>query len=192
MGGEFDRLRDGRERCVRCARTVVATSAEFADVFTDTRRNLETAFGITTNVGISVHMVNAREIARRTGEVFQPTTGVDARALGFATGSNGGYSLFIENGAPKLAAITTIAHELTHIWQYLNWDQKEVLARYGHEIGWQSPRAWPPGLKSSTCFTCMSSRTPTGRRPTPSSGRTSTAKVFGVSRPLFAGPVGCR
>ena len=94
MGGEYDRLRDGRERCVRCARTVVATSAEFADVFTDTRRNLETAFGITTNVGIAVHMVNAREIARRTGEVFQPTPGVDApRCSDSPLASHGGYAL---------------------------------------------------------------------------------------------------
>ena len=75
MGGEFDRLRDGRERCVRCSRTVVRTSAEFAELFSDTRRNFETVLGVTLHVGIAVHMVNARTIARRTGEVFQPTRG---------------------------------------------------------------------------------------------------------------------
>lgn len=131
MGGEYDRLRDGRERCIRCSRTVVSSSERFVEVFLETRRNLETAFAITISAAMTVRMVNAREIARRTGETFQPTPGVDARVLGFATASRAGYSLYIENGSPKLAAITTIAHELTHIWQYRNWDDKEIGARYG-------------------------------------------------------------
>ena len=131
MGGEYDRLRDGRERCIRCSRTVVGSQERFIEVFLETRRNLEAAFGITLGVSMTVRMVNAREIARRTGEVFQPTPGVDARVLGFATATRSGYSLYIENGSPKLAAITTTAHELTHIWQYLNWRKPEIIARYG-------------------------------------------------------------
>ncbi|MCB1272864.1 MAG: hypothetical protein KDB25_00510 [Leucobacter sp.] len=133
MGGEYDRLDDGRERCVRCSRTVVRTRDEFAEIFMKTRRTLEIAFEITIDVAMRIQMVNAREIARRTGETFVPTPGVDARVLGFATRSDEGYALNIENGSPALAAIATIAHELTHIWQFANWAPGMVETRYGAE-----------------------------------------------------------
>ncbi|WP_157487066.1 hypothetical protein [Leucobacter salsicius] len=131
MGGEFDRLEDGRERCVRCSRSVVRTKEEFVELFTTTRRLLELAFDINIEVSMNVHMVNAREIARRTGESFEPTPGVDARVLGFAERSDAGYSLHIENGAPALAAVSTIAHELTHIWQFSQWHPEMIKTRYG-------------------------------------------------------------
>lgn len=133
MGGEYDRLEDGRERCVRCSRTVVRTREEFVELFTTTRRLLELAFEMTIDVAMHVNMVNAREISRGTGESTAPTPGVDARVLGFATRSDEGYTLHIENGAPALAAMTTIAHELTHIWQFANWDQAMIDRLYGVE-----------------------------------------------------------
>jgi len=78
-----------------------------------------------------LRMVNAKEIARRTGEKFVATPGVDPRVLGFASKTREGYSLFIENGSPKLAATVTMAHELTHIWQYQNWNEKQTVEHYG-------------------------------------------------------------
>lgn len=51
--------------------------------------------------------------------------------LGFAKKDKTGYCLFIENGSPKLAAAATIAHELTHIWQYINWNDNELAKKYG-------------------------------------------------------------
>jgi hypothetical protein len=131
MGGEFDRLKDGRERCIRCSRTVVRTSDEFRETFEGVRRNMEAACNISLSVTMRVRMVNARQIARHTGERFDATPGVDARVLCFAKQSKDGYSLFIENGSPKLAAITTIAHELTHIWQYRNWNVTQIERLYG-------------------------------------------------------------
>lgn len=133
MGGEYDRLKDGRERCVRCSRTVLRTPGEFTELFHHVRRNLEVAFEITLRAPTVIRMVNAKEIARRTGETFQATPEVDARVLGFASKTRNGFSLFLENGAPKLAAIATIAHELTHIWQYSTWDEPAILGHYGRE-----------------------------------------------------------
>jgi hypothetical protein len=133
MGGEYDKLADGRERCLRCTRTIVRTGEEFATLFAQTRRTMAITFGIALNMPIRVRMTNAREIARRTGETFQPTPGVDARVLGFAHGVRGSYEMYIENGAPRLAAVSTIAHELTHIWQYTNWQQHAIEQHYGRE-----------------------------------------------------------
>ena len=131
MGGEYDRLEDGRERCVRCSRTVVRSREAFVELFTGTRRTLELVFEMQLNVAMQVHMVNAREIAKRTGETFEPTPGVDARVLGFASRSDEGFALNIENGSPALAAISTIAHELTHIWQFAQWPAGMIETRYG-------------------------------------------------------------
>ncbi len=133
MGGEYDRLTDGRERCVRCSASVVRTHDSFVETYTDTRTFFEMAFNTSISVAVRVRMVNAREIAKKTGETFYPTPGVDARVLGFATSTPQGYSLYLENGAPVLAVVTTIAHELTHIWQFSNWDENAILARYGKE-----------------------------------------------------------
>ena len=131
MGGEFDRLQDGRERCITCSKTAVTTHEEFVALYQEVRRNLEIVFEIQLNVGITVRMENAKAIAKHTHEHFQPTPGFDARVLGFATRSASGYELRIENGSPTLPSIQTMAHELTHIWQYRRWDQAAMDARYG-------------------------------------------------------------
>lgn len=131
MGGEFDRLKDGRERCIRCSRSVLAAHEDFVEVYEEVKRNLELGFEVQLRGLLSVRMVNASEIARRTGERFAPTPGFDGRVLGFAKKSAAGHELWIENGSPKLAAVVTIAHELTHIWQYANWNEANIDSRYG-------------------------------------------------------------
>lgn len=69
-------------------------------------------------------------MAKCAGAVFRPSKDVAARVLGFAQKKNGKYNLVIENGSPRRAAIDTTVHELTHIWQYLNWNDNDVLRIY--------------------------------------------------------------
>ena len=38
--------------------------------------------------------------------------------------------LIMENGSPRLAAIETMVHEMTHIWQYINWPDGAVNSIY--------------------------------------------------------------
>lgn len=133
MGGEYELLKDGRERCSRCSRSVLSTHEQFVTAFQQVRLNMEMAFSISLDAPLLVKMVSAREIARQTGEVFTPTGGVDPRVLGFATKTRQGHELWIENGAPRLAAVTTMAHELTHVWQHSHWDDKQIVARYGKQ-----------------------------------------------------------
>ena len=133
MGGEYDRLADGRDRCLRCTETVVRTKEEFADLFMYTKRQMSLAFDITLNVSMQVRMVNAKEIAKKSGETFSPTPGFDGRVLGYASYGSDGYTLNVENGSPALALVSTVAHEMTHIWQYLNWDEVEIMDIYGED-----------------------------------------------------------
>ena len=130
-GGEYEVLKDGRERCNHCSATALRTGEEFKEVFKMVLRNMEIFYGIKINAAIKVRMTDAETIAKHFGEDFVPTPGFDGRVLGFARKDSEGYSLYIENGSPKLAAMATIAHELTHIWQYQNWDEKAIIDTYG-------------------------------------------------------------
>jgi len=131
MGGEYEKLRDDRERCIRCSRTKLASEEQFIYEYERVVRNMELIFGISIPPVREVQMVNAKQIAKNTNEEFSPTSDVDARVLGYATNSAKGSSLFIENGSPRMAAISTMAHELTHIWQYSAWKMSDIEKHYG-------------------------------------------------------------
>jgi len=134
VGTEYEVLADGRERCMNCGRTAVKTGEEFTKIFKDVMRNMEAFFGIKFNCGIHVEMVNSRKLHRRLKETFIPTSRRDPRVLGVAIKDNAGYSILVENGSPRISSIMTIAHELTHIWQYLNWNDKAIVAKYGKKM----------------------------------------------------------
>lgn len=131
LGGEYTMLKDGRERCNRCSMTAVKKVDDFRALYKTVLRNMEAFYGIKLNVAVRVRTTNAKKIAKHVGVRFVATPGFDGRVLGFAKKDKSGYSLYIENGSPKLAAAATIAHELTHIWQYLNWDDAELTKKYG-------------------------------------------------------------
>jgi len=133
LGGEYELLQDGRERCNRCSMTAIRKVDDFRKLYKQVLRNMEAFYGIKLNVAVRVRTANAKQIAKHVGMTFEATPGFDGRVLGFAQKDKTGYSLYIENGSPKLAATATIAHELTHIWQYLNWDDGELTKKYGKE-----------------------------------------------------------
>lgn len=129
-GVSYDRLSDGRTRCNDCSMTAINQVSEFRHLFRNTEAMMENTFEITIPVSIAVRMTDARTIGRHTGHVFTPSTKVTARVLGFAQVKGGKYSLFVESGSPRLASIDMITHELTHIWQYLNWDDRQIRSVY--------------------------------------------------------------
>lgn len=131
IGTEFDILKDGRERCPQCTRTAIRSEKVFQQLYQEAILNLQLFFGITIATGVKIHMVNSQTLHRKLKKAFIPTAGYDPRILGVAIKENKEYSILMENGCPRLAAIETLVHELTHIWQYQNWDEKEILRLYG-------------------------------------------------------------
>ncbi|MCR5034358.1 MAG: hypothetical protein K6B42_02935 [Clostridia bacterium] len=130
-GIEYETLKDGRDRCITCSRTAVKTAEELKELFDEVRIKMREFYGITINVGIKVEMVNSKKLHKKVGVRFVPTPGSDSRVLGVAIQDHNEFSLLIENGSPRMATIMTMTHELTHIWQYLNWDKKEIKEKYG-------------------------------------------------------------
>ena len=131
VGTEYEVLRDGRERCMTCSRSAVKTAAEFKQIYREVLYNMETFYGIQIRVPVRVEMVNAKKLHKRLKKTFVPTSNADGRVLGVAIKDKSGYSLLLENGAPRMQSIMTTAHELTHIWQYLNWDPAAIRRLYG-------------------------------------------------------------
>lgn len=136
-GVEYETLADGRDRCISCSRTAIKTEGEFIKIFEDVKRNLESFFGIKINAGIKVQMVNATKLHKSLGKTFVPTSDFDGRVLGVAINKGGNFTLMIENGSPRMMSMLTMAHELTHIWQYINWNQKAILKKYGKALNLQ-------------------------------------------------------
>ena len=91
---------------------------------------MENFFDVNYKVPISLEMTDAKTVAKRAGTLFKPSTEYAERVLGFAKYQKGKYSLVLENGSPKLATIDTMVHEMTHIWQYINWKESQVSTIY--------------------------------------------------------------
>ncbi len=130
-GVSYEKLNDGRVRCNDCSASAIVTLEDFREIFYRCLETMEDFYDIQYRVPISVKMADAREIAKGVGMIFKPNTGVAPRVLGYAQRKHGKYSLIIENGSPRLAAIDTMIHEMTHIWQYVNWNDKMVTGTYG-------------------------------------------------------------
>ena len=130
-GMDYDILGDGRERCPSCSRTAVKDAEEFARIHDSVMRNLKMFFGIRINAPVHIQMVNSKKLHKALDMSFVPTGQYDGRVLGVAIKDRNGYTILIENGAPRLQSTMTMVHELTHIWQYLHWDAKDIRKQYG-------------------------------------------------------------
>ncbi len=131
LGTEYEVLADGRERCIACGKTALRTAEEFTQLYAEVRKNMEVFYGAKITVPVRVEMVNAKKLHKRLGKTFVPTGNSDGRVLGVAIKDRKGYSILLENGSPRMQSAMTIAHELTHIWQYLNWNRRTIIANYG-------------------------------------------------------------
>ena len=132
-GIQHEVLADGRERCSVCSHSAVRSAEEFEKILAASLKNMHTFFGVQIDKPVHIQMVNSRKLHRKLGKTFIPTGSHDGRILGVAVRDRDGYSVLVENGAPRIQANMTLVHELTHIWQYLNWDAQEILRLYGKD-----------------------------------------------------------
>ena len=128
--GKYRTLNDGREQCAHCTKTAIESLGEFRKLFRVVKKQYERIYRVKIDVRIHIHLTTAEEIAEETGSAFVPTPGFDARAVGFARketcDDHVEHSIYIEKSSPMESAMATIAHELTHIWQYNNWDMSAL------------------------------------------------------------------
>ncbi len=132
-GIDYYRLPDGRKRCTNCNRSLVKSLEELNTIFNDVLLNMELFFGATIDVPISVEMLEERKLKKKIGKgLGKPPK--NALILGVAVERKGKYTVYIENGIPRASLIATLAHELTHIWQYTHWNVKNIKKQYGSKM----------------------------------------------------------
>jgi len=130
----FEVLKDKRNRCRNCSKNAIDTVEQFKEHLDDVIKKMELRYGISLTRNIGVDMVNASTLHERKGECFIPTDAFEPRAIGFATQrEDGQFIIVIENGFSSLDMRTTLAHELTHIWQFIVC-QNSNLARPSDEV----------------------------------------------------------
>jgi len=129
-GVAYERLTDGRIRCNDCSATAIRSVEDFKRIFFQSVDMMQNFYGIEFRKPLNVRTTDAKTVAKNAGSVFEPTTEADGRVLGFAQKKGDTFTLMIENGSPRLATIDTMVHELTHIWQYLNWDKRQIKRIY--------------------------------------------------------------
>lgn len=124
-GVEFYRLPDGRVRCTNCSNTVVKSKAEVEALCKRVISNLDSFFGASIDVPVSIEVVEERKLKKKIGVPLGTQDTQSLLILGVAINKKKNYSIILENGAPRISLIATFAHELTHIWQYINWDSRK-------------------------------------------------------------------
>ena len=127
----FYKMKDGRMRCTKCSRSLVEDTKELKNIYDKTLNNLADFFGIELRAAVNIEMVDSRKLKKklknRVGEI---DTG-GGLILGVAIRDKNDFAILLENGAPRITVIATIAHELTHVWQYTNWKDKNLKKKYG-------------------------------------------------------------
>lgn len=128
-GVEFSRLPDGRVRCNTCSNTILNSKAEVEALCQRVLNNMDSFFGATIDVPISIEVTDERKLKKKIGVPLGTKDEQSMLILGVAINKKNDYSIVLENGAPRLSVIATFAHELTHIWQYTHWDANKNLKK---------------------------------------------------------------
>lgn len=124
-GVEFFRLPDGRIRCTTCSKTVVKTKGEIEELCERVITNMENFFGAAIDVPVSIEVTEERKLKKKLGVPLGTKDSQSLLILGAAVNKKKKYRIILENGAPRISLIATFAHELTHIWQYVHWDNNK-------------------------------------------------------------------
>ena len=124
-GVEYYRMPDGRVRCNTCSNTIVKDKAEVEALCQRVMANMDNFFHAVIDVPVTIEVMEERKLKKKVGTPLGVKDSQSILILGVAINKKQKYSIILENGAPAISLIATFAHELTHIWQYVNWDSKK-------------------------------------------------------------------
>lgn len=103
-------LADGREMCNDCKNHQLTQQDEIKQLYQQTVQYMNQGYGIKLTDRLHIRFKSADEIREVTG------TPIDGRVLGFYSPKT--RQLWIEGRGPRISMQSTLAHELTHVWQY--------------------------------------------------------------------------
>ncbi len=122
-GVDYYRLKDGRKRCTVCSRSLVKTDEQLKRIYQRIRKNMETFFDVLIEEDVNIFFVDERKLKKKLKIQIGSYDDQSILVLGCAVPEKEGYSIYLENSAPLISITATIAHEMTHIWQFANWTE---------------------------------------------------------------------
>jgi len=128
-------LADGRHVCGICLRTAIIDFDEAKHLLETVRDHLGRAGIVIRQKNITLHLVNQRELSEVSPSHWPDQLGLAA----FEERETSAYisrtfDVYILSGLPRITFIAVAAHELMHVWQYL-----------------ESPRGNDPALCEGSC-----------------------------------------
>lgn len=128
--GGGTRYSDGRYICDICRESAVTTQNEAMRVMAEVARHMR-RFGMDVNLGeVDLHIVGLQEMQKKSGKGSYRLTGFTdfeetKNLFGIATSRR--IDVHLLYGMPRVDVVSTLAHELAHVWQFtagrLNNDQ---------------------------------------------------------------------
>jgi len=140
---------DGRVSCADCHSTAVVAHKDITALEKKVRPIFSNRFSMKLRPAheCPVHLVSAGELSRIIGKKNTVGRGFTQRERGLfhaeqtrtlrgteVVRQTENLAIYVENGLPHLEAISVLAHELAHLWQYDNLPKRDVDLRWkeGH------------------------------------------------------------
>lgn len=120
LGEDMTRFRDGRVLCSICSATSVTNRKEALALMAQVTRQLE-RFGIRVNPGeVDLKLVDRDELRKLSGGRAHTTGFADyvVRKNLFGRVHEKQLRVYVLQGMPRIEMTATLAHELTHVWQF--------------------------------------------------------------------------
>lgn len=122
---QVEQLDDGRRRCFTCSQSAIDEVSQVEPLYEQVRQFFKDEYGVSLRSDIALSVLSTAEIHKMSGLPFIPNAG-NPRLTGKASmDSDGNVKVLIENGSPRNHTLSTLAHELTHIWQFENLKVQE-------------------------------------------------------------------
>ncbi|MEH7334120.1 hypothetical protein V7161_15860 [Neobacillus drentensis] len=123
---QVHQLDDGRQRCFTCNETAIDDVLQVEPLYNQVRQLFTELFLVPLPADIELSVLSAAEIHKISGLPFIPEAG-QPRLTGKASMDvHGKLKVLVENGSPKIYTLATLAHELTHIWQFENLEVERL------------------------------------------------------------------
>ncbi len=122
------KFKDNRILCGHCHEHILSQEDEITQVFKETVEYMSTFYNVTVSENINVRFQSKDAIERVAGKV------IGGRTVGFFTpvsSTNNDGELWIERKGPAVTMQSTMAHELTHAWQFAEIDIDALLKCLG-------------------------------------------------------------
>ena len=130
LGVDYYRLPEGKVRCTNCSRTLIKTPDELNDLYRRVLSDFESFFGVTIDLPLTIEMNRQRKLKKKwkllTKE--EPENGIYVPCSTFVYKDKEGI-ICLDNSAPRLSVLVALAHSLTFVWQYTNWNEKKRLSK---------------------------------------------------------------